>query len=679
MEDLRRANQELEQRVAELSAALEATQATLERRSAELALVNSVQEGLAAQLDMQAIFDLVGDKIRAIFDAQVVDIGVYDQDSGLLHFPYWIERGVRYTSEPLTLFGFRKFVIEQRQPLVINSDALKAVEAFGNPKVIWGEMAQSLVFIPLLVGDEARGYISIQDLDREHAFSETDVQLLSTLAASLSVAIENARLFAEAARARHAAESASRAKSAFLANMSHELRTPLNAVLGFAQVLERDETLSARQREHLSLISRSGEYLLGLINSVLEVSKIEAGRLSLSPVSFDLHDLLQSVAELFRLRAEAKGLELIAEVAPEVPQYVEGDEGKLRQVLINLLSNAVKFTHTGGVRLRAASHPGEPPRLAVEVTDTGEGIDDEQLPRLFEAFAQTDSGLKAHEGSGLGLAISRQYVQLMGGEITVSSRPGEGSSFRFEIALPPTSGAAVRPRVERRVRAIDPDDRREYRLLVVDDRWESRRLMVEWLSRVGFDVREAANGVEALAIWEAWEPHLIWMDVRMPVMDGYEATKRIKATLKGQATVVIALTASAFDHERAQVLSIGCDDFVRKPVREAIVFDKLVEHLRVRFVYDELVTPVATPAAPAPTGADERISALPPELRATLRDAALTADIDVLQTLIARTGAYDSALADYLTCLVDSYLIDQLQLLMQAADRAGPAATMGDE
>ncbi|HMQ32977.1 MAG TPA: ATP-binding protein [Chloroflexaceae bacterium] len=465
--------------------------------------------------------------------------------------------------------------------------------------------------------------------------------------------------------AKEAAEAANVAKSSFLANMSHELRTPLNAVLGFAQVLERDRSLSPRQREYLEIITRSGEHLLGLINAVLEMSKIEAGRVVLSEAPFDLHRLLASVEEMFRLRAEARGLHLLFELAPGVPRYVAGDEGKLRQVLINLLGNAVKFTHEGGVGVRAAA-AGELHRLRVEVEDSGEGIAEEQLPSLFQAFTQTASGIRSQEGTGLGLAISRQFVRLMGGEITVRSAVGRGTLFAFEVELRPVDQAAAHAgQARRRVVGIAPGEPRGQRMLVVDDKWENRRLLVEWLSAAGFAVREAANGQEAVELWETWEPHLIWMDMRMPVMDGYEATRRIKASLKGQATVVVALTASAFEHEQVTIRSAGCDDFVHKPAREAVIFDTIARHLGVGFLYDEPELPEASETAATAPLDPRRLAALPPALVRALAHAAEEVDPDAAAAAIAQIGGHDPALAAELEGLVAQFRFDTLQQLTQ--------------
>jgi GAF domain-containing protein/CheY-like chemotaxis protein len=555
-----------------------------------------------------------------------------------------------------------------------------------------------LMVAPLVTRKQVIGLMTVWRAFEHTPFTPADLNFLVGLARHATIAIENARLFEETQQARQAADAANVAKSTFLANMSHELRTPLNAVLGFAQVMERDAALSSRQKEHLGIITRSGEHLLGLINDVLEMSKIEAGRVTLNETTFDLRRLLQSVEEMFQLRAEAKRLQLRCELADDLPRLVRGDEGKLRQVLINLLGNAIKFTHEGGITLRAVWHDGAPKRLgtgdwglgavwpppppppstqfpessvvgrrsslAVEIEDTGEGIAADQLPSLFEPFRQTASGIKAQEGTGLGLSISRQFVRLMGGDIRVRSVAGQGTLFAFEIRIAPAELAEVAAvPLERRVIGIAPDDPREYRMLVVDDKRENRRLLVEWLQAAGLAVREAADGQAAIEIWESWSPHLIWMDVRMPVMDGYEATRRIKARVGGQATVIIALTASAFEHEQEIVRAAGCDDVVRKPVREATIFAKIAEHLGIRFIYED-----PQPSAVAERAAELRpadLAALPAEWLAALRQAADEVDTALADAAITRIRERDAALADGLADLVSNYRFDKLQLLIQ--------------
>ena len=419
------------------------------------------------------------------------------------------------------------------------------------------------------------------------------------------------------------AEVANKTKSEFLANMSHELRTPLNAILGFTQVMTRagvtgEELSPQEQQQYLGIISRSGEHLLGLIDDILEMSKIEAGQLRLNPTSFDLYRLLDTLEEMFQLKAKSKKLILRFERSPDIPQYVQTDESKLRQVLINLLGNAIKFTEEGGVTLRVklVSHQSsvishqssvsqwsveqqrtndkgqlttDTAKLLFEVEDTGPGIAPEEMDGLFQVFNQTATGLKINEGTGLGLPISRKFVQLMEGELTVSSTLNQGSIFSFDLPIAVAQGTEIQTASPiSRIIGLAPDQPVP-RILVVEDRWTNRQLLIKLLKSAGFSVREAENGQEAVEIWQSWKPHLIWMDIKMPVMDGYEATKQIKAHLNGEKTVIIALTASVFEDNRSAILSAGCDDFLRKPFQEEVFWSKMAEHLGVRYIYEEPV------------------------------------------------------------------------------------------
>ncbi len=387
--------------------------------------------------------------------------------------------------------------------------------------------------------------------------------------------------------------AASRAKSAFLANMSHELRTPLNGVLGFAQLLNRRKERDAEDREGLAIIMKSGEHLLNLINDVLSLSKIEAGHVTLDREPFDLETLVHDVESVLRFRAEEKKLQLTCTIGGHPPRAVLGDEGKLRQILINLLGNAVKFTDRGSVSLRASWANG---CATFDVEDTGSGIAREELPRLFEPFVQTESGHRTKEGTGLGLALSRDLARLMGGDITVESTPGSGSTFRVEISLPEAAaGALVIAKDQRRVARLAPGQD-AVRILVVDDTPLNRMVLTKLLVSVGFAVRDAGSGDEALQIWETWQPHLIWMDKRMHGLDGLEVTRRIRAREKAERrkrVPILALSASALEHERGEIIEAGCDDFVPKPYRESTIFAKIREHLGVRYVYDDEAPPLS--------------------------------------------------------------------------------------
>ena len=378
--------------------------------------------------------------------------------------------------------------------------------------------------------------------------------------------------------------------------MLPELRTPLNAILGFTQVMQRDSSLSTEQQSYLNIVSRSGEHLLQLINDVLSMSKIETGQVILHENSFNFYRLLDGLEELLQLKATSKGLLVSFERTDEVPEYVKPDESKLRQVLINLLDNAIKFTSIGSVNFRVSlvtehlSLTTDKRQMTIrfEVEDTGIGIAPTELDKLFKPFTQTETGLKSGVGTGLGLAISKKFVQLMGGDVVVSSMPGQGSKFAFDIEVTLVEEIPIETTqsIGKKVIGLAPDQPR-YRILIAEDKLTNRLLLVKILSSLGFEVLSAENGQETVAMWESWEPHLIWMDMQMPVMNGYEATKQIKASLKGQATVIIALTASVFEEQRQVILSAGCDDFVHKPFRSEHLLAKMSEYLGVRYLYEE--------------------------------------------------------------------------------------------
>ena len=458
------------------------------------------------------------------------------------------------------------------------------------------------------------------------------------------------------------AEEANLAKSVFVANMSHEIRTPLNAILGFAQVLERDPSLTHEQAENVQIIIRSGAHLLRLIGDILDISKIESGRITLNETVFCLHDLLNELELMFRSRVSARGLQLLMERdAASIPHYVTGDEGKLRQVLVNLMGNAAKFTVTGGivVRVRAdavAEKAGEDEavlRLVVAVEDTGPGISTEEIGRIFGYFQQGSAGVKAG-GTGLGLTISRKFVEMMGGELTATSQMGKGSCFRFQVLLKLAAEVADQDKSpSRRIIGLKPGTG-PFRILVVDDAPTNRALLYTLLRPVGFEVAEASNGVEALDVFEKWSPSAILMDMRMPLMDGYETTRRIKSTEAGRATPVIAITASIFKYSKDQVIAAGVDVYLRKPFRVDELFEALGKCLGLCYVFAD--EPDKTLGQPEPASLILVVPlALPKKLIQAMRQAVEEGDINQLTELIVQVEKLDSVKARVLQALADGY------------------------
>ncbi len=472
----------------------------------------------------------------------------------------------------------------------------------------------------------------------------------------------------ELRKAKVSAEQANRAKSSFLANMSHEIRTPMNAILGFTQLMQRDASLSPEQRQRVNAINRSGEHLLALINDVLEMSKIEAGRTLLNPSLFDLYSLLDDMEMMFRVRTDAKRLSFIASRNADVPRYVVSDEGKLRQVLINLLGNAVKFTQQGGIALRVGvrGRSNGHLRLVADVEDTGPGIAEEEQGKVFDHFEQTATGIRTGGGTGLGLAISREFAHLLGGELSVQSQLGVGSVFSLEIDIEEgqkTAAATVAPR--RRVTGLEPGQP-AYRILIVDDKEENRMVLRDMLKGVGFQIREATNGEAALAEFETWQPELVVMDVRMPVMDGYEATRRIKSTARGRQTPVLAVTASVFDENREKVFVAGADDFLRKPYREDELFEKIGACLRVRYIYEEETPTGGQSGQEAPVAlTSASLKAMPPAWVEQMKEAAVNGDRDRLFDLIGQAGIPEAPIAQGLQKLAAGYRYDALLKLLQ--------------
>ncbi len=762
---------------------------------------------------------------------------------------------------PLSLI---RYVAQTREDIVIN-DASSSVPSPGKGQAsgykftdpyITRHQIHSLLCIPLLSQGKLTGMLYLENNVMTGAFTPDRLEILRLLCSQAAISLENARLYerlegysqtleekvqertqelqqqirdrayAEESlqQAKEAAEIANRAKSEFLSKMSHELRTPLNAILGFTQVLTRDPTLTRHQRKFIEIISRSGEYLLSLINDVLEMSRIEAGQISLNLASIDLYRLLDSLTEMLQLKAESNGLRLMCDRSPELPRFVTADESKLRQVLINLLGNAIKFTQQGHVTLRVSLegeglqvesslegrevsvegrevsvegrevsvegrevsvegrevsiegrevsverrevsvegrevypqpstvhpspstvHPSPSTRrpflstLHFQVEDTGPGIAPEEIDRLFQTFSQTEAGRKSQQGSGLGLAISKQFVQLMGGQIGVRSIVGKGSTFWFTVPI--TLSSPVTLQATRRVVGLAPNQP-TYRILIVENSWESRQLMLKLLSLPGLDVREAVDGAEAIEQWQTWQPHLIWMDMQMPVLDGFQATQQIRdyematdhwhparpgdgdrsstahnstqnghslnhdqwqlhpnghiahstahsnngqvhhahelaANGKAQKTIIIALTASAFEDDRLRSLAAGCDDFVRKPFSEGLLFEKMAEHLGIQLLYDTGVYDHPD-NSPEPTASEALLSLpelavhlgdMPQDWLGELQTATTRLDTESVLQLLNHIPPQHSPIAHAITDWVNNFRFDKIIELLSSASQ----------
>jgi signal transduction histidine kinase/ActR/RegA family two-component response regulator len=451
----------------------------------------------------------------------------------------------------------------------------------GAPFVIWGEMLSTVLSTTVPV---AR---MIQVLQEALGRSRSAERQLQEYQSHLEELVR--KRTKELVAARDQAQAASLAKSAFLANVSHELRSPLNTILLLSDADSVDANRPEERRQDLMLIHRSGERLLHLINDVLDTARIEAGRVVVENTLIDLREFIREISDLMQVRAEQKSLDLVIEQSAACPRLVRADAGKLRHILINLIDNAIKYTDTGTVTVLQGASPSDQDgrlQLKFEIVDTGIGIAPQDQQRIFEPFTRVGN-VAARQGSGLGLAITRQYTEVMGGRLRIESALGTGSHFYVEVPVDIAPPSALLPaKIEpRRVAGLAPGQT-EYRILVVEDRTEDRWVLRRILEDAGFRVQAAETGESGIEVFKDWQPHFIWMDRRLPVMDGLEAARTIRTLNGGHTVKMVGVSASALPAEREEMLAAGLDDFVRKPFLAADIFDCIARHLGVSYVYE---------------------------------------------------------------------------------------------
>ncbi|MGB3202106.1 MAG: MHYT domain-containing protein, partial [Nodosilinea sp.] len=553
---------------------------------------------------------------------------------------------------------------------------------------------RAYVIVPIFAGSQLWGLLGTYAHHLPRTWTRNEVKMVLQVGTHLGTAVQQADLLrqtqqqAEAlAVAKRAADAANQAKGEFLASMSHELRTPLNAILGFTQVLHDDDSLDTAHRDLIAIVNRSGIHLLGLINNVLSLAKIEANKITLDEEAFDLHQLLEAIQDMLHMKAEAKGIQLEVVPPPPLPYQLWADGNKLRQILINLIGNAIKFTSQGGVVVRGALTEVTPPHrsnpaddiakshcLTIVVHDTGMGMGAEEIAHLFQPFYQTQSGRHSAEGTGLGLSLSHNFAQLMGGDITVTSQPGVGSTFKVSVPVGTATIAATTKPPAPDIMHLPPDQPIP-RILVADDVAEGRLLLRHWLEGAGFEVREASQGQEAIDLWQSWQPHLICLDMHMPVLDGYSVARRIRELPGGDATTIIAVTASVFEEQRSECLVAGCNAVLPKPLQRQVLLEHVGCSLKLTYQYATGPKPDRASSSPGSTaGLADRsaqgppgdrypltqadFSCFPPEWLSQIHRAAQAADDGRVRQLIAQLSPEQDSLIQRLNRLVNDFRLD---------------------
>lgn len=611
IEDLQEAKSSLEQKVSERTQALESQQEELRKLYENIKLLSQIGGNIvASSLSRKAVVNCIYEDLIKLIDLDVFVLGLFDEKHQCLEFEGVKEKGkevpfFRRSLEDEHLFGVWAF--KHQQTILINDylEEYKKYIPIEEPPQ-FSQIPGSVIYLPLFAVDKCIGIIAVHNYKR-NAYHENHLTILKNLAFYISIALENAKIYTQLreqkniieeqneeiranmktlANTKEAAESANQAKSDFLANMSHELRTPLNGILGYTQILKNDKSLNKKQLEGVEIIHQSGEHLLALINDVLDLSKIEAGKLEVNESTFIVSDFIKTIRAMTKVRAEEKGLTFACEQLPSLPTVIQTDERMLRQILINLLGNAVKFTEEGTVFLKLYCEPLEGVNmLHVLVQDTGIGIPSEKIQQIFLPFHQVGNQERATEGTGLGLAITQKLIHLLEGELVVESELGKGSDFLVKLPLKEINILKIADNEPLQKIIAYRGERKK--ILIVDDKRENRKVLINILSPLGFLYQEAQDGAEAVKVAQEFLPDLILIDLVMPRVDGYEACRQIRKIPSLKHTKIIAISASVFSQDKELSLKAGGDDFLPKPFDIWLLYNRLAWHLQIEWIYEE--------------------------------------------------------------------------------------------